>query len=64
VKRLTPCSPSDYDAVEMRLADVDPDELLAPPVGLYDLLQVLGEQHPSCSEAEVERLQQWGREKY
>jgi vacuolar protein-sorting-associated protein 4 len=59
VRRLTPCSPGDPDALEMTYNDVGSDELLATPVRPDDLLHAVEDTKPALSAADKLKHQEW-----
>lgn len=56
---LTPCSPSDPNAVEMTWVDVPGDKLLEPVVSMNDMLSSLASTKPTVNEEDLEKLQKF-----
>lgn len=52
-KYLTPCSPGDRGAIEMRWTEVKGDELLEPELGLQDFLKSLQTTRPTVSDKDI-----------
>ncbi|GAA98091.1 uncharacterized protein L969DRAFT_85984 [Mixia osmundae IAM 14324] len=49
VRKLTPCSPGDPDAIEKSWTDVETDELLEPPLNLRDFLRAAQSVRPTVA---------------
>ena len=56
---LTPCSPGDRDAVEMRWTQVPGDKLLPPAVRFNDFLKSIDTTRPSVNQEDVQRQKDW-----
>ena len=52
---LTPCSPGDDGAIEMKWVNVDGDKLLPPPVRFNDFLKSIATTRPSVNEQDIEK---------
>lgn len=62
VKKVTPCSPGEPDAVEMTWEQVDTDELLEPIVDLKDFVKSIKASRPTVSQEDLKRNQEWTNE--
>ena len=56
---LTPCSPGDPDAIEMKWIDVPGDKLLPPTVRFNDFLKSIATTRPSVNEEDVHKQVEW-----
>lgn len=59
---LTPCSPGAPGAKEMSLWDIEPDQLLEPPLVLKDFMKAVKASRPSVSAQDLEKNDAWTRE--
>lgn len=50
---LTPCSPGDPAAIERTWNDVEPDDLLEPPLVLADFLRAIDAVRPTVTEDDI-----------
>ncbi|KAK7739664.1 Vacuolar protein sorting-associated protein 4 [Cytospora paraplurivora] len=62
VKRVTPCSPGEPDAMEMTWEEVDTEELLEPIVDLKDFIKSIKSSRPTVSQEDLKRNQEWTHE--
>ncbi|MCI4383442.1 hypothetical protein PGIGA_G00026710 [Pangasianodon gigas] len=53
---LTPCSPSDPNAIKMTWVDVEADKLLEPIVSMEDMLRSLEKTKPTVNEEDLKKL--------
>ncbi|KAI5101085.1 vacuolar protein sorting-associated protein 4B, partial [Silurus meridionalis] len=53
---LTPCSPSDPNAIQMTWVDVESDKLLEPIVSMDDMLRSLEKNKPTVNEEDLKKL--------
>ncbi|KAK3561959.1 hypothetical protein QTP86_019070 [Hemibagrus guttatus] len=53
---LTPCSPSDPNAIKMTWVDVEADKLLEPIVSMEDMLMSLEKTKPTVNEEDLKKL--------
>ncbi|KAI5626538.1 vacuolar protein sorting-associated protein 4B, partial [Silurus asotus] len=53
---LTPCSPSDPNAIQMTWVDVESDKLLEPIVSIDDMLRSLEKNKPTVNEEDLKKL--------
>lgn len=56
---LTPCSPTDPNAIEMTWMDVSGDELLEPVVSMKDMLNSVEKTKPTVNEDDLKKLKQF-----
>ncbi|KAH7727578.1 vacuolar protein sorting-associated protein 4B [Aphelenchoides avenae] len=54
---LTPCSPGDPGAMEMKLADIASDKLAEPILSMNDMLRSLMNTKPTVNQHDLEKLQ-------
>jgi len=59
---LTPCSPGDPDAVEMKWINVPGDKLLPPDVRFNDFLKSIATTRPSVNEEDVQKQIEWTKD--
>jgi vacuolar protein-sorting-associated protein 4 len=59
VKKLTPCSPGDPDAIEKSWTDVGTDELQEPALTLNDFLRAVQTVRPTVTEADIKKHEEW-----
>ncbi|KUI60184.1 Vacuolar protein sorting-associated protein 4 [Cytospora mali] len=62
VKRVTPCSPGEPDAMEMTWEQVDTEELLEPIVDFKDFVKSVKSSRPTVSQEDLKRNQEWTHE--
>ncbi|CAH7669478.1 vacuolar protein sorting-associated protein 4 [Phakopsora pachyrhizi] len=55
LKKLTPCSPGDPDAIEKTWNEVEADELMEPPLTLPDFIRALRNTLPTVREEDIKR---------
>ncbi|TSK53715.1 Vacuolar protein sorting-associated protein 4B [Bagarius yarrelli] len=56
---LTPCSPSDPNAVQMTWVDVEADKLLEPIVSMEDMLRSLEKTKPTVNDEDLKKLEKF-----
>ncbi|XP_049910410.1 vacuolar protein sorting-associated protein 4B-like [Epinephelus moara] len=56
---LTPCSPSEPNAIEMTWVDVPGDKLLEPVVSMPDMLRSLANTKPTVNEQDLDKLKKF-----
>lgn len=63
-EKLTPCSPGDTDGKveEKTWVDVDPDQLLEPPLVLKDFVKAVKSARPTVSSQDLQRNAEWTAE--
>ncbi|KKK19315.1 putative vacuolar sorting ATPase Vps4 [Aspergillus ochraceoroseus] len=61
-EKLTPCSPGDSGAVEMRWEDVEAEQLLEPPLILKDFVKAVRNSRPTVSQEDLKRNSEWTQE--
>jgi vacuolar protein-sorting-associated protein 4 len=61
-EKLTPCSPGDKGAIEMTWMDVEPENLLEPPLGLRDFVKAVKGARPTVSGQDLKRNAEWTAE--
>lgn len=61
-RKLTPCSPGAPGAIEMNWTQVEPDELLEPPLTLRDFEKAVKSARPTVSKEDIEKSEAWTRE--
>lgn len=59
VQKVTPCSPGDQGAMEMTWVDVNPDELLEPPLVLKDFVKAVKGSRPTVSPEDLAKSAEW-----
>ncbi|KAF8758757.1 Cytochrome P450 sterol C22-desaturase [Rhizoctonia solani] len=59
VKKLTPCSPGDPEAVEKSWTDVGTDELQEPALTLNDFVRAVQTVRPTVTEADIKKHEEW-----
>lgn len=57
-----PCSPGDRGAVEKTWGEVDPDDLMEPPVGMDDMRRALTSSKPTVNEEDLVNLKKFTEE--
>ncbi|EPE05195.1 vacuolar sorting atpase [Ophiostoma piceae UAMH 11346] len=62
VRKLTPCSPGEPDAIEMTWDDITPEELLEPLVELKDFIKAIKASRPTVSKEDLNRNSEWTQE--
>ena len=62
VEKLTPCSPGDKGATEMKTTEVDSDKLLEPPLLLKDFIKAVNSARPTVSQEDINRSAEWTNE--
>lgn len=60
--KWTPCSSGDPDAVEKSWSEVASDELLEPPLRLFDFLKSLESTRPTVTESDIKKHEDWTKE--
>lgn len=60
--KVTPCSPGDQGAREMTWMDIDPHELLEPPLVLKDFIKAIKGSRPTVSKEDVKKSDDWTQE--
>ncbi|KAL5340046.1 P-loop containing nucleoside triphosphate hydrolase protein [Aspergillus crustosus] len=61
-EKLTPCSPGDNGATEMRWEQVDAEKLLEPPLVLKDFVKAVRNSRPTVSQEDLKRNSEWTAE--
>ncbi|KAI9788084.1 MAG: Vacuolar protein sorting-associated protein 4 [Peltula sp. TS41687] len=61
-EKMTPCSPGDFDAIEMTWTEVDSDRLLEPPLTLKDFVKAVKGARPTVSMDDLKRSEEWTAE--
>ncbi|CEL07456.1 P-loop containing nucleoside triphosphate hydrolase protein [Aspergillus pseudodeflectus] len=61
-EKLTPCSPGDSGALEMRWEEVEADQLLEPPLVLKDFIKAIRNSRPTVSQEDLKRNTEWTEE--
>ena len=56
---LTPCSPGDRGATEMKWTDIDGGKLLEPPVTKGDFEKALASTRPTVNAADIQQYEEW-----
>jgi len=59
---LTPCSPGDPQAMEKTWMDVQPDELMEPPLVVSDFVRAVGQSKKSVNDDDVQQYTKWTEE--
>ncbi len=62
VRKITPCSPGEPDAIEMTWDDVASDELLEPLVEFKDFVKAIKASRPTVSREDLKRNEEWTHE--
>lgn len=60
--KLTPCSPGDAGAMEMTWTQVEPEELMEPPLTLKDFMKAVKSARPTVSSEDVRKSEEWTKE--
>ncbi|KAL4871014.1 hypothetical protein BDV12DRAFT_184120 [Aspergillus spectabilis] len=61
-EKLTPCSPGDNGAMEMRWENVEAERLLEPPLVLKDFVKAVRNSRPTVSQEDLKRNTEWTAE--
>ncbi|KAJ1310288.1 hypothetical protein OPQ81_007028 [Rhizoctonia solani] len=59
IKKLTPCSPGDPEAIEKSWTDVGTDELQEPALTLNDFIRAVQTVRPTVTEADIKKHEEW-----
>jgi vacuolar protein-sorting-associated protein 4 len=59
---LTPCSPGDVGAMEMKWVNVPGDKLLAPNVRFNDFLRSISTTRPSVNQEDIAKQEEWTKD--
>ncbi|EUC67165.1 vacuolar sorting ATPase Vps4 [Rhizoctonia solani AG-3 Rhs1AP] len=59
VKKLTPCSPGDPEAIERSWTDVGTDELQEPALTLNDFIRAVQTVRPTVTESDIKKHEEW-----
>ncbi|KAL3482399.1 P-loop containing nucleoside triphosphate hydrolase protein [Aspergillus californicus] len=61
-EKVTPCSPGDIGAMEMRWENVEAERLLEPPLVLKDFIKAVRNSRPTVSQDDLKRNTEWTEE--
>ncbi|KAL4921848.1 P-loop containing nucleoside triphosphate hydrolase protein [Aspergillus aurantiobrunneus] len=61
-EKLTPCSPGDKGAMEMRWENVEAEQLLEPPLVLKDFIKAVRNSRPTVSQEDLKKNTDWTEE--
>ena len=56
---LTPCSPGDMGAQEMSWTEVEPEEMVEPPLTLRDFVKAVKSARPTVSKEDIKKSDDW-----
>ena len=59
---MMPCKPNAPGAQPLTWADIDPDDILEPPVTMEDMLHSLATTKPSVNHDDLKQLDEWTKE--
>ena len=62
VRKLTPCSPGDPEAIEMSWTDIDADELQEPDLTVKDFLKAIQTSRPTVNEEDIHKQEEFTKD--
>ncbi|AAS52419.1 AEL265Wp [Eremothecium gossypii ATCC 10895] len=62
VRKLTPCSPGDEDAIEMSWVDIEAEELQEPALTIKDFLKAIKTSRPTVNEVDLQKQEEFTRD--